>query len=181
MTDAAGQRLPPPIDLPRLRLQCERLLSFCSAARGILDRWPGSSAAEENAALALTLRVVQTLEMVKSVDSVSRGQLYPLLTEIPMQAPPDQLSWSNLIRMRDLMTHRPWNVDDQIVRDTVANDFPVLQQLFANARFHIRTVDPNDHQTLDDVRSQIRTPHQIIIYQTADHRLITMRQTPERR
>ena len=147
----------------------------------ILVRWPESPAAQENAALALTLRVVQTLEMVKSVDSVSRGQLYPLLTEIPMQAPSDQLSWSNLIRMRDLMIHRPWDVDDQIVRDTAAGDFPAVQQLFANIRFYARMVDPDDPRALDDVRAQIRTPDQIIICQTADHQLIATRQATERR
>lgn len=179
MTDAAGQRRPLPIDLARLQLQCERLLSFCTAARGILARWPDSPVAEENAALALTLRVMQTLEMIKSIDSVSRGQLYPLLTEIPMQAPSDRLSWSNLIRMRDLMVHQPWNVDEQIVQNTAAEDLPALHQLFAGISFLTRVVDPDDHRALDDIRAGIRTPRQIIICQTVDHRLTAIRQTAE--
>ena len=98
-----------------------------------------------------------------------------------MQAPSDQLSWSNLIRMRDLMVHRPWDVDSQVVRDTAINDLPALQQLFATTRFYLRMIDPNDQRALEDVRAQIRTPDQIIICQTADHRLIATRQATERR
>ena len=89
MTDAAGQRHLPPINLERLRLQCERLFSFGGAARGILARWPESPAAQENAALALTLRVAQTLDMVKSVDFPALQHLFANIRFYPRVIDPN--------------------------------------------------------------------------------------------
>ena len=132
MPSGAAGRQGRPINIQRLSRHWRRIRPFCEDALRICDRWSAApSRSGDDLALASTLRLVQTLEMVRSVDRLSRGELMPLLSETPMHAAAGQLSWTALIRMRDLVVHRPWDVDDSVVRRTIQQDFPILQRTAA--------------------------------------------------
>lgn len=81
---------------------------------------------------ALWFRTIVALESVRALQDVGGPGLFPLLPEIPLKGRRNTLCWSNLIAMRNLMIHHWWTIDEAIVRQTVREDFPVLNALAAS-------------------------------------------------
>ena len=82
-------------------------------------------------------------ECVTQLDKINKS-IFPCLIEIPSKASSsDDLSWDGLKGMRIRLAHKFWNIDPDILWNTVRRDFPILMD-FLNTlivSLHIGCVD----------------------------------------
>ena len=90
----------------------------------------GAPLSDPDLCWALAKYVENTEESVKQLDNITHGLLLAELTEIPFSDPDANLTWKNLKGMRERLAHRFWEIDHDVVLDTVMNDFPLLDDLF---------------------------------------------------
>ena len=90
---------------------------------------------------ALVKHVENAQETVKALDVESDKQLFKALSEIPEEPSGNALTWRGLIAMRQVLAHKFWDIDHDIVWDAVTNDFQSLQQVITTTSFLTTTTD----------------------------------------
>ena len=77
----------------------------------------------------LVKHVENAQETVRALDKAGGDRLLSVLVELPLKADGDELSWKGLIGMRNVLAHKPWDVDHTVVWQTVMEEFPILLTL----------------------------------------------------
>ena len=108
---------------------------------------------------ALAKHVENAQETVKAIDDKSGKQLFEVLFEIPEETKGSALTWRGLIAMRQVLAHKFWDIDHEIVWNTVTDDFPSVRQVVNATTIMEHTVDINSGRKLEilvsakDIRS----------------------------
>lgn len=81
--------------------------------------------------IALAKYAENVAEAITQLDKSTGGTLLQALVEIPMEGENGGLAWSDLKGMRIRLAHKFWEIDHEIVWQTVTNEFPAVGDLFA--------------------------------------------------
>ena len=104
---------------------------------------------------ALVKHIENAQETVSSLDAISGKRLFPVLVELPHRVDNDELSWRGLIDMRQVLAHKPWDVDHAIVWRTATEEFPALLTLIESTTIDIEPTDvENGRQPKIDVSAR---------------------------
>lgn len=176
--------MPDPSADPDISVLARRWAELCrwvDRARDLHRRMSTNQAAYADPDLiwSLVLYVEYAGESIKALDRASGGKLLPMLGDVPVDDPDDRLSWSAMIRMRDLLAHRPGKIDHDVVRRTVEQDFPVLAAICAQVRFHDAPLSARDDATLRTLTDALDPPRAILIFRDPARGIAIARQSSE--
>lgn len=96
-------------------------------------RWmdEGGLQSGEHALTALAKYVENTTESIKQLDNLTKGKLFAQLVEIPERSTEEgAMTWRNMIGMRDRLSHKFYETDQDLLVNVVKEDFPKLAILF---------------------------------------------------
>lgn len=68
-------------------------------------------------------------ESVKSIDKLSKGELFPSYPSIP---------WREIMKLRDMIAHHYFKIDVEIVFSTIKDDLGLLSEVLAQIRTDLR-------------------------------------------
>ena len=77
---------------------------------------------------AICMNLIALGEAVKNLDKVSGGELLPQYS---------QLNWSGIMRMRDKIAHHYFDVDADVVVQTIKEDIPQIKAIVNQMAFEI--------------------------------------------
>lgn len=113
--------------------------------------------------VALAKYAENVAEAITQLDKSTGGTLLEALVEIPMEGKNDSLTWADLKGMRIRLAHKFWEIDHEIVWQTVTNEFPAVGDLFAcvhiaDTVFDMRTDEGLVYTFSTDLFKQIKYP-----------------------
>lgn len=73
----------------------------------------------------ICMKLIFLGESVKSIDKLSKGELFPSYPLIP---------WREIMKLRDIIAHHYFKIDVEIVFSTIMNDLDPLSEVLAQMR-----------------------------------------------
>lgn len=80
--------------------------------------------------------VENATESIKQLDKLSNKTIFKALSEIPFDGDNGNLSWQNLIKMRDLVAHSFWKIEHDQIQQAMIEDFALLLPYIQTVRIH---------------------------------------------
>ena len=112
---------------------------------------------------ALAKYAENVVEAISQFDNATNRTLLKELVEIPMNGQKDGLTWDGLKGMRIRLAHKFWEIDHEIVYQTVRDEFPVVADLLKCVHVAPEIFDPRRERTFQyrmdaSVFKQIKYP-----------------------
>lgn len=125
-------------DLNQISVFWQRMRENMEAAIRLSDRLSKRQSDDSDVDLrwALVKYVENAAEAVKELNKRSNQTFFKALNDVPFDSDGGNLSWRNLLRMRDLVVHRFWKVDHDQVQMAVCDGFSTLLPYIQTVRIH---------------------------------------------
>ncbi len=78
---------------------------------------------------AICMNLIALGEAVKGLDKITKGELLPLFPEV---------RWSGVMRMRDKIAHHYFEIDAEVVFNTLKQDIPLLLTTVLKVRAYVQ-------------------------------------------
>lgn len=117
---------------------------------------------------ALVKYVENTQDCITQLDNMKRSILESL-NEIPLESERGKsLTWKNMIGMRIILTHKPWDIRKDDLWDTTSIDFPVLNKLLS----HLVLPQPTQNPNLPSFRLPVNKFHELPACEPGDEAIL---------
>ena len=144
-------------DLEEVLVWKERIETNIQSAIKCYKRISDNHLFEDKDLLAALARYIEnTAESITQLDNLTNKELFAELIEIPVDSNEEEaLTWKNLKGIRLRLAHKFWDMDHDIILNTVRDNFPVLEILFQRLLINENILQYDDTGTVTFERSHV--------------------------